>query len=77
MSLQYFVREALEPFPVSVTGYTCHKIPTVSCFHAKVKYKDNYASVKFHVVEKGSSLLGNDLIQILGINVQGKHYRVL
>ena len=53
MSLQlfdkYFVREALEPCPVSITGYTSHKIATVACFHAKVKYKDNYSSAKFHV----------------------------
>ena len=75
MSLQlfdkYFVREALESCPFSIT-YTSHKIATVGCFHAKVKYTDNYASAKFHVVEKGSSLLGKDLIEILGINIQGK-----
>ena len=76
MSLQlfdkYFVSEALEPCPVSITGYTSHKIATVGCFHAKVIYKDNYGSAKFHEVQKCSSLLGKDLIQILGINVQGK-----
>ena len=75
MSLQLFdksfVREALEPRPVSIAWYTSHKIATVGCFHANVKYKDNYASDKFHVVEKSSSLMGKVLIQFLGINVKG------
>ena len=57
--------------------YISHKIATVGCFNAKVKYKDNYASAKFYVIEKYSSLLGKDFIQILGVNEQGKHCRVL
>ena len=66
-----FVREALEPRPVSITWYTSQKIPTVGCFHAKVKYKYNYASDKFHVVEKSSNLMGKYLIQFVCINIKG------
>lgn len=35
------------------------------------KYRNNSAAMTFHVTDKGTSLLGLDAIQALGIDIQG------
>ncbi|XP_033114101.1 uncharacterized protein K02A2.6-like [Anneissia japonica] len=68
---KYFVRDALKPCIMPITSYTSHKITTVGCFKAKVQFKSKCANATFYVVTKGSSLIGKDLIQALGINIDG------
>lgn len=47
------------------------RIGTIGCFQASVQVLQQSCSVTFYVTEKGTSLLGLDAIQQLGIQIDG------
>ncbi|XP_071941060.1 uncharacterized protein [Antedon mediterranea] len=68
---KHFARNELGKYVTQIKSYTTHTINTVGCFKAKVKFNTECATTTLYVVEKGSSLIGKDLIQALGINIDG------
>ncbi|KAJ8044581.1 hypothetical protein HOLleu_07364 [Holothuria leucospilota] len=70
---KHFLREALVPPPRDRTfsSYTQHEIDIIGCFRALVKYQGKAAIGNIYVTDKGSNLLGRDIIQALPINIAG------
>ncbi|KAL3196703.1 hypothetical protein MRX96_045118 [Rhipicephalus microplus] len=56
---------------------TAGKIPVLGSFHAIVTYKGKVAMVTFHVTPCGTSLLGLDAVQVLGLRIMGEELRCL
>ncbi|KAJ8017781.1 hypothetical protein HOLleu_44582 [Holothuria leucospilota] len=70
---KHFLREALVPPPRDRTfsSYTQHEIDIIGCFRALIKYQGKTAIGNIYVTDKGSNLLGRDIIQALAINIAG------
>ncbi|KAL3203370.1 hypothetical protein MRX96_041890 [Rhipicephalus microplus] len=53
------------------------RFPVLGSFHAIVAYKGKEAIVTFHVTPCGTSLLGLDAVQALGLRIMGEELRCL
>ena len=58
----------LLPPQTHLTSYSSEKIPVLGCFYGFVKFGQAESKIPIHVVEKGLSLIGMDLIVALKIN---------
>ena len=68
---KYFLREALIPCHLQIKSYTKNAIHVLGCFEARVTYKDRSSNVSIYVVQQGTSLIGKDVIQGIGLHVDG------
>ncbi|PIK55537.1 hypothetical protein BSL78_07542 [Apostichopus japonicus] len=69
---KYFLRESLGPINKKLVSYNNTVIQTLGCFTAKVGYKGKSMHANIYVVEVGISLIGKDVIQGLGLQLDGK-----
>lgn len=61
----------LSPSSIRLKNYSEQEILHSGHFSVVVKYRNKAAVVTFHVTNQGTSLLGLDAIQALGIDIQG------
>lgn len=62
---------------LTLLDFSRRKIPVLGSFHAIVSYKGKEAIVTFHVTPCGTSLLGLDAVQALGLRIMGDELRCL
>ncbi|KAL3236771.1 hypothetical protein MRX96_022186 [Rhipicephalus microplus] len=62
---------------LTLLDFSPRKIPVLGSFHAIVTYKGKEAIVTFHVMPCGTSLLGLDAVQALGLRIMGEELRCL
>lgn len=70
---QFFMPEALEACPrgFRLESYTQHPIELMGLFNMTIRHLDKVAVGKLYVVENGLNILGRDLVQSLGLNIDG------
>ena len=68
---EHFGESRLTPPPIRLTTYTKSPIPVKGCLSALVTREDVTAAATFFVVEKGTPLLGLDLMIALNIHIVG------
>lgn len=74
---RYFIRDCLLPSSVTLTTYVKQqKIPVLGTFCTKVKFGSSKSTAEIFVVNKGTSLLGLDLIQALNLHIHSDHVQV-
>ncbi|PIK53282.1 hypothetical protein BSL78_09810 [Apostichopus japonicus] len=69
---KYFLRESLGPINKKLVSYNNTVIQTLGCFTANVGHKGKSMHANIYVVEVGISLIGKDVIQGLGLQLDGK-----
>ncbi len=64
-----FKNITLQPTTLEMTSYTRDTIPLLGKFSAKVKYKDKRCYSDIYVVKDGFTVMGQDLLDSLDINI--------
>ncbi len=68
---QHFSSSPLRPPQVKLVTYSKAALPVLRCLSAHVYYGDAVASTSIYVAEKGTPILGMDLVAGLNIHVAG------
>ncbi len=64
-----FKNISLQPSTLEMTSYTRDTIPLLGKFSAKVKYKDKLCYSDIYVVKDGFTVMGQDLLDVLDLNI--------
>ncbi|XP_060726840.1 uncharacterized protein K02A2.6-like [Tachysurus vachellii] len=67
----YFGKVPLQPPAARLVTYSRTPIDVLGCMHATVKKDCNTCAVDFYIVEKGTALMGMDLITALQLSIKG------
>lgn len=68
---QHFSSSPLQSPQVKLVTYSKVALPILACLSAHVNYGDAVASTSIYIVEKGTSVLGMDLVAGLNIHIAG------
>lgn len=68
---KHFKDSSLSAAPTKLVSYTRDNIPVIGCLHAQVHMDKTSAAATFFIVEKGTALLGMDLLTALDLRIKG------